>query len=562
MAYNRTLFSHGFKISSLKHPNDHLQYTYFVRAPRYRVIVFKGGGGRAWVYQHCLHMFKKNGLLEHVKEYGGSSAGALFAVLSAMPLKRGERERIIEELKFHHDILDDSFGSKIYRIITAPLYLISTPLSWIANTFLYAAKKSCNLPGGSLLAFPLNIISGLIQSLSLLTHPKCAAVIYNVVIKKGLFHGKELQQYIKLALHDGTQLSIERFLNHIEDPNTKERIINKLLNMQDLISSITKDINTHQIKVKLATHDITFEHFHRLAAIKELGFKDVFLTATRCQETVEGRLAIFNYKNTPQKPIHLAVRMSMSIPFLYRPVYDDGMYYMDGGCADNFPIRHASPRRYANNFEKDYLRGTYKQDLDVLGVRIEYAEDLGFFHHPTRMISSFWEKIKTRAQEIVFNLVCGMDIVTPESRTRHAIKKKYPLRILQLYDHDVGVTEVGIDRTRKHKILQCEEKRIQEFINAHNPGLTHIENHESFFHHKLNPTKNSMSRKQQKKFLRFLFNEAIPNENIFSSDFSEEEAAECRQQLINKLTVNLKGKQFQREQARAERSAKRSGVFC
>ncbi len=697
MAYNRTLFSHGFKVSPLKDKDHYLRYTYFVRPPRFRAVVFKGGGGRTWVYQNLLHMLEDNGLIDNVKEYGGSSAGAYFAVLAAMPLKQKERSRIIEGLKFHHDILDDSTASKLYQCFTFPLYLISKPLAWISDAFSFAAEQCYKVRGGSLLGVPLDMMSSIVKFASGITHPECAAGIYNLLTRGGVYRGNELQKYIKKSLYYGTKKSIERFLNGIKDKQTQQKMIHKLLTMDEkkchklilditrntktqriqlhlstkniyhnaknlleqllnqiedpeaqdemidkllamdkyeqkirvmdkekkkfitmkkmeqlilgfvrdpltkkislqlnskntlnktktllerllnttedpqtqqamintllnidqehtavkdkkipkkkdskLISHITRHPTTKKLQVGLTTKNITFKHFHQLATIKGLGFKDVFLTATRCKETPRGRLKILNHKKTPNKPIHLAVRMSMSAPLIYQTVYDNGKYYMDGGCADNFPMQHTSHRSYANFFEKEYLRGKHRQDLDVLGARVEYAEDLDFIHHPIYTITGWWNKLKNRAQMAMFNFICGMDIYTPENKNRHIIKKKYPLRVLQLYDHGVGFTEVGIDAARKNVILQCEEKRIQRFLNAHSAELTYVNNYDSFSRDKLDD-KNTMSLKRQKKFLHFLCNKSVPDEQIFSPEFSEEEATACRQRLIHELNVNLKG---------------------
>lgn len=539
MAYQRTFFSHGFHVSPEQDKN-HLRYTYLVRAPRYRVIVFKGGGGRVWVYKKFLHMLDENALIDDVKEYGGSSAGAMFAVLAAMPLKYKDREKLINNMKFHRDILDDSTGSRYYRKFTWPLYIISKPLDWLAQGFSWLAEQCHKVRYGFMPAGLFYLFSGVIKLTSMITHPLALAGFYNLLSKGGIYRGNEMQNYIKKSLNYGTTVALENFINHTHDPKKQTHIINKLLSMHDLILNIKKNPKTQKYKVTLNTDDITFGHFHQLSQLKGSGFKDVFLTATRCQPTRRGRLKILNHTTTPHKPLHLAVRISMSAPLLYQPVHDHGRYYMDGGCADNFPIQHGSKRNYANRFEKHYLTGKYGQDLDVLGVRVEYKQDLGIFHEPIQIVTSFWGKFKTRAQEWIFNLICGMDIYKPESKVLHVVKKKYPHRVLQLYDHGVGFTEVDIDDTRKHQILQCEEASIQQFMDAHNKELTHVENYHAFAK-RGQPNEDAMSRKQQKKFLQFLHKKTVPDDEIFSMAFSAEEAARCREDLIKELTVSLKG---------------------
>lgn len=560
MTYRRTLFSHGFKVSSLSDQKKHLYFTYYVRAPQFRVIVFKGGGGRTWVYQKFLHMLEENGLIDNVKEYGGSSAGALFAVLAAMPLEHKERETIINNLKFHRDILDKSTASMIYRIITFPLYIISKPLGWIAYGFSYVAELCCKIKYGSLFSIPFSIISGIIKIAHVITHPHFLAGCYNLITKRGIYRGEELQKYICNALYRGTKKSIEHFINTIDDPDKKNWTINFLLKkMHNLISMVKINPKTQQAKVYLKTKDITFKHFHDLSAIKGLGFKEVFLTATRCNNSQKGRLKVFNYKKEPHKPIHLAIRMSMSAPFIYQSVRDRGVEYMDGGCANNFPIQHASKGHYANRCEARYLRGSHGQDLDVLGVRVEYEKDLGILHEPAQVITSKWEKFINNAQESIYNFLCGMDIYTPENISRQMIKEQYPLRVFQLYDHGVGFTEVDIATNRKDAILQCEEKRIKSFLKAHQSELTHVENYDSLSRAKLHD-RNTMHLKRQKKFLHFLCNKKIPDEDIFSSEFSEERAAVCRKELIHALTVNLKGSRSRQARRTADNNAIRHNV--
>lgn len=47
---------------------------------------------------------------------------------------------------------------------------------------------------------------------------------------------------------------------------------------------------------------------------------------------------ISNYKETPAEKLSLALRKSMSIPFIFTPVIKQDQYYVDGGVTNNYPI--------------------------------------------------------------------------------------------------------------------------------------------------------------------------------------------------------------------------------
>ena len=173
--------THGFQVSILRNEkgealahekgNPEYKVSYYVRAPKFRVVVFKGGGGRAWVYKKFLQVIEENGSINYVQEYGGSSAGALFAALAAMPLKRIEREKIVDELNFHRDILDDSIYSKIYHVIMSPLYLVAKPFEWTSRIFSFLGNQLNKISFGKILGYPLNFIAGIFNFVSIFTHP-------------------------------------------------------------------------------------------------------------------------------------------------------------------------------------------------------------------------------------------------------------------------------------------------------------------------------------------------------------------------------------------------------
>lgn len=46
----------------------------------------------------------------------------------------------------------------------------------------------------------------------------------------------------------------------------------------------------------------------------------------------------FSHKNTPDMPIHKAVRISASYPFIFKPIEYEGDLYVDGGIVNNYPL--------------------------------------------------------------------------------------------------------------------------------------------------------------------------------------------------------------------------------
>jgi NTE family protein len=84
------------------------------------------------------------------------------------------------------------------------------------------------------------------------------------------------------------------------------------------------------------------------------------------------KLAIFDYKNTPKLKVLRAIRMSISIPFLFSVEKYKGDIHVDGGLISNYPI----------HFFKDDLSSvlgcklvTMKEMMDEQDIKIENFSD-------------------------------------------------------------------------------------------------------------------------------------------------------------------------------------------
>jgi predicted patatin/cPLA2 family phospholipase len=87
------------------------------------------------------------------------------------------------------------------------------------------------------------------------------------------------------------------------------------------------------LKHKLKCEDLTFKEHYNLCN------KKLSVVVTNYTKSCE---EVCNYINTPNMSIIIAIRMSISIPFIFTPVLYEGNYYVDGGVTNNFPINHCN----------------------------------------------------------------------------------------------------------------------------------------------------------------------------------------------------------------------------
>ena len=90
------------------------------------------------------------------------------------------------------------------------------------------------------------------------------------------------------------------------------------------------------LKHKLKCEDLTFKEHYNLCN------KKLSIIVTNYSKSKE---EVCNYINTPDLSIITAVRMSISIPFIFTPVLYKGDYYVDGGITNNFPINHCNLKK-------------------------------------------------------------------------------------------------------------------------------------------------------------------------------------------------------------------------
>ena len=91
----------------------------------------------------------------------------------------------------------------------------------------------------------------------------------------------------------------------------------------------------------------------------------------------DAKLYYFNHINTPDMEIITAIKISCSIPFIFKPVEYDNKVWIDGGCFNNYPI--------------DYFIDKLE---DVIGISLEDEETfIESFNDVTSYISQVFKCI-------------------------------------------------------------------------------------------------------------------------------------------------------------------------
>lgn len=127
---------------------------------------------------------------------------------------------------------------------------------------------------------------------------------------------------------------------------------------------------TFFLKEKLNINDITFLELFQMTNIK---LSIIGVNFTKNEEE------LFNYILTPNMSVITAVRISISIPLIFIPVYHNNCYYIDGCFLNGFAINYCDPNTTLGIYIKKYnsisqlkmeLFGFIKNCLNILSNAI------------------------------------------------------------------------------------------------------------------------------------------------------------------------------------------------
>lgn len=360
-------------------------------------LIFQGGSVKGIAYLGALQTMERRGiLLKHIERVGGTSAGAITAVLLGLGYSVAELDKELRNLDFSSFVNTDvlEFKAKVEREIKE----IDISISGLSNLYeLYSASKP----------------------------------------------------FAKKLISENALCNDEAFLKWIKS----------------LIKKATGDEN------------ITFEKLARLRSQSQgKKFKDIYLVGTNLNSRTPKYKEIFSHEHTPNMLVADAVRISMSIPFVFKPYqpsyYDRATgqlkkdvksFYIDGGVIDNYPLSLFDKVKYIRPCSKENAE---KEETNpyVLGFRLVTKDVKDFYEKGIPLPSKPYQAGNSNN---FFNYVLALaEAAGPfaSQEMNHAEKMNDQSRTIYIDVLNVGTLDFKMSEITKSQLISEGEKATFEYI--------------------------------------------------------------------------------------------------
>lgn len=239
------------------------------------------------------------------------------------------------------------------------------------------------------------------------------------------------------------------------------KVIKGLMNPDKGVSSgekLVEWVKHKLIEPKLGNPDITFKEFEelRLKDIQEgtnKGYKSIYITGSNISKPT-GELEIFSAEesDSPNMPIWEAIRISTSIPGIFKTHLKDGKRYVDGALKDNIPARHFNKIKFtASQSAKDFNDAGANKGMWIFTV--DSQEDIDQF---------IWNKYTPVTFEKSNRLT--KQLLKSSVDTRDAKFLREAATVIPLPDCKISTIQFDVDKQGKIEIISAGKKATREFL--------------------------------------------------------------------------------------------------
>lgn len=156
-----------------------------------------------------------------------------------------------------------------------------------------------------------------------------------------------------------------------------------------------------------------------------------------------------SYHNFGDMPICLAVRASMSIPYLFQPVNYKNMLLVDGGVLDNYPIHVFDGSVPGDTYAEHNLTS---MDPHIIGCRLRTLDEEQTINNGN-VINGLRDMTT-----IILNMVYNV-------QEKQHIRPGYWKRTAMIEIPNISTIEFNIDDEEKEELVRCGELSMNRFLS-------------------------------------------------------------------------------------------------
>ncbi len=209
----------------------------------------------------------------------------------------------------------------------------------------------------------------------------------------------------------------------------------------------------HIVRVS-GNRNLTFEELSKCANSALVGFKDLYIVVTNLTKQ---KAEVYSAETTPDMPIVDAVRISMSIPMFFQCVRNKkGDILVDGGVANNFPIKLFDVRRYIDSQCEDGVC-MYEVNPKTIGFRLDTKEEV--------VANENWGNAHVEINNIKDYIGAIVTYLMEEANKRH-LKDCDRKRTIFIETGDIKATDFDLKPEKVKMLIENGQKAVYEFFNC------------------------------------------------------------------------------------------------
>ncbi len=221
------------------------------------------------------------------------------------------------------------------------------------------------------------------------------------------------------------------------------------------------------IYIRTGDKHLTFLELHKMHLKKPEVFKDLFVVGANLST---GLAEAFNYLKTPNVIIADAVRISLSIPLLFKPhtVYiknakgerelaKPSYVYTDGGILDNYPINALDFAGFVDNLQEDDPKfWEPKFNSKTLGLRLVSSQKKAFLEGST-------EAPATDIMGLLPYFKALMHTIMNKQDSDHRLRED-KIRTIYIDNQNVDTLAFDLSAEEKEKLIQAGKDAVKQWF--------------------------------------------------------------------------------------------------